>query len=133
MKKLTEEELINAPTEVMMIYMNGLYNLPISFSTSNDAIEKYPEYFPEEVEYNNKWKVIPQEVHDNYWKEYRELDKEMRGSDLQPNPGWRYWIEHPDEFGEYMKKLDKKKELYEDKFKDLHDKYYLKYGIIYKK
>jgi len=34
-----------------------------------DCVKKYPEWFPEETEYNRIWDSIPQSVHDAYQKE----------------------------------------------------------------
>lgn len=128
MKNLTEKELLEAPGIVQSIYMIASMNRPIGTSTINKAIKDHPEYFPEEVEHREKWKTIPQEVHDNFEKEFLELDKKLM-KDVPPSKGIVSWINNPEEHQEWNKKFTEAKEKGKPLHKKLHEKHYSKYGI----
>lgn len=66
MKKKKQNILLNnIPNEVLAVWASH-YSGVVSADAYNNAIEKYPEYFPEEVEYRRKWESVPQEVKDKY-------------------------------------------------------------------
>lgn len=128
MKKLTEKELQEAPNDVQYVYMCSIINHPIGINTYQEAVKKHPEYFPEEVEYNKKWNLIPQEVHDSYWKEYLELDKEIM-KNVPPSKGIFGWAKDPEGLNEWEKTYYEAEEKGRPLRKELHQKHYSKYGI----
>jgi hypothetical protein len=130
MKDLTIEELEKAPFEIQYLYIMGISNQSVGITIFEEAIEKYPEYFPDEVEYRKKWALIPQEIHDAYWKEYWKLDKEIY-KDIPPSKGLMYLINNTDEAKEWKKKWNSANKKAEPLKKKLHKKYYSKYGIKY--
>ena len=77
MKDLTTKEFFEAPSRVQYIFTAGMVKQYIGSSLYNKAIEEHPEYFPDEIEHRKKWASIPQKTHDDYWKEYWALDKEI--------------------------------------------------------
>lgn len=128
MKNFTYEELIKAPLTVQFIFYMGLLKQPVCSDMLEAAIEDYPEYFPDEVECRKKWEAIPQEVHDAFWEEYRELESEvMKGA--PDSKGFLYWMENPEEANEWSKKRQELREKSKPLRKKLHEKYYSKYGI----
>lgn len=130
MKKLTEQELCDAPRLIQHIYTFGFLEKPIGLSTYEEALEKYPEYFPQEIEHRKKWDAIPQKVHDDYWQEYTELNKIIM-KDLPESKGISYYMDNMDEFYEWDNKSKELKKKGRHLYKQLHEKYYSKYGIEY--
>jgi hypothetical protein len=128
MKDLTEEELLKAPHIIKIIYMSAISKVPIGSGTYERAIEDHPEYFPETIEHRRKWKLIPQEVHDEYWKEYWQIYKEIM-KDVPPSKGIFGWIQNLDEWTEWNKLYQEAKEKGKHLHKNLHEKHYSKYGI----
>lgn len=128
MKYLTEKEFFDAPSKVQYIYMMGMMKIPIGSSTYEDVIKEHPEYFPDEVEHRRKWDSIPQEVHDKYWEEYLELDKEIM-KNVPPNKGIMGWIDDQEGYSEWNKKRTEAYEKGNTLREALHKKFYSKYGI----
>ena len=77
MKYLTPKEFSKAPAKIQWLYTMALVKQPIGSSTLENAIKEHPEYFPDELEHRRKYDLIPQQVHDDYWKEWRVLIDEM--------------------------------------------------------
>lgn len=70
MKNKKKEFTINdIPDEVLKVWVTS-YSGSLIFDELNKAIEKYPEYFPDEVEYRDKWDKVPQELKDKYHNQY---------------------------------------------------------------
>lgn len=65
MKK--EKSINDIPNEVLAVWAASFGGY-IGAEQLNNAIEKYPEYFPEEVEHKRKWDSVPQELKDRYFK-----------------------------------------------------------------
>lgn len=128
MRSLTEEELNNAPIKVQQVYMMLIVNQFVSSSLYRECVDKYPDYFPEEVEHKNKWNSIPQEIHDAYWKEYWELEEQIM-KDVPPSKGVTGWINDKEGYNKWYKKWFDAKEKGKPLHEDLHKKYYSKYGI----
>lgn len=59
MRTLKAKEFYDAPAMVQHIYMCALMDQPIGCDLYNEAIEKYPEYFPDEVEHKKNPKIYP--------------------------------------------------------------------------
>ena len=123
MKNLTPIEFENAPSIVIFLYLCETLKKPVGSKILEQALEEHPEYFPDIVEHRAKWDKIPQQIHDDYEKEYLELDKELH-KDLPPSKGSLYYIQNPEE----SEKINKKAEPLR---KALHDKYYAEYDIEY--
>lgn len=123
MKTLTYQELLRVPGEVQYIYISGLNDRMIGHSFFEEAMAKYPEYFQEEIEYRMKWKLVPEEVSNNYRNAIDELYKE-----LLPNHGknWRYFLEHQEECTEQYNRV--KPEM-ERRKKELWNHFYGPYGL----
>jgi hypothetical protein len=126
MKNIKLEE--NIPAEVLFIRYASVTKYPLGLSFVQDTITKYPEYFPEEVEYRRKWNLIPQSVHDEYW-EKSEIIREECFKDLPPSLGILGWMENSGSFENWSRAYDigRKKSL--PLLKDLHNSLYKEYGI----
>lgn len=72
MKKNKPININDIPNEVLFVWAASAAGNPIGWETYNNAVEKYPEYFPEEVEYRKKWAKVPEEIKNKY------LDFSMR-------------------------------------------------------
>jgi hypothetical protein len=134
-KLISWDELEKAPHIVKWVYLCSLTNHPISSSMHKRALDEHPEYFPKEVEWRNKWNAIPQEVHDDYHKEYWAAHKEAYKDLPSSGHGFYAWIEEIE-----VEKIPEGSKTYEEceaEFapisKAIHDKYYKKYGIKYRK
>jgi hypothetical protein len=124
MKKLTEKEFFEAPRKIQFIYMTEF----VGMNFFEEAMREHPEYFPEEIEKKKKWDAIPQEVHDKYWEEMRELDKKLM-KDVPPSKGVLYFAINPKEFDEWHEKRDAARKKGWRERKAIHDKFYSQYGI----
>jgi len=76
MKDLTFDEAKAAPSIVMALYALGVAKMPVSSSMLTEAMEKHPEYFPDEIAYQKKCQKVPQFVWDAYHKEVAKAFKE---------------------------------------------------------
>lgn len=81
MKKLTMQELIEAPQTVQILYLNRT----CSASMFKEALKNHPEYFPDEIEYRRKWAAIPDSVHESYRAQTEALKETIEH--LKPPPG----------------------------------------------
>lgn len=68
MRDLTAKEFWDAPPLIQYIITVGNFQQFIGISTYDEAIEKYPEYFPDEIEHRRKRSLVPKEVDDAYFK-----------------------------------------------------------------
>lgn len=123
MRDLTYQQLLKAPTEVQYIYVSGLNDRMIGHSFFEEAMAKYPEYFQEEIEYRMKWKLVPEEVRNNYNKALDDLNQE-----LLPNYGknWRYYLEHQEECAEQYNSV---KDEIERRKKEIWNNFYGPFGL----
>lgn len=67
MKKKKEFKIEDIPNEVLAVWAASWHGGGVGADQLNNAIEKYAEYFPEEVEYREKWAKVPQELKDIYF------------------------------------------------------------------
>lgn len=121
-------DINNIPSEVLYLLACKHFGMPVGVGFYEETVKKYPEHFPEEFKRMNAWNSIPKEVHDDYWKEHEELDKELRADEPE---GCGIW--------EQMNNTDKAKNWndwyksyypkYEAMEKKLHSKYYSRFGI----
>lgn len=133
MKKLTEQEILDAPEIVQHIYVATLFGTPIGFSLFDEAVTKHPEYFPDVIEHRAKWNAIPQEVHDAMHKELKEqfalLYPDSEGSPLSCSKGFLYWAKHPQEYELYRPIMEQRHKAYNELEILMYEKYYAAYGI----
>lgn len=129
MKNLSKKEFEEAPKIIHHIYCMSAIGVPVGASIYEEAIEKHPEYFPKEVEAERKWKSVPQDVKDSYFKELND-SRELIMKDLpHNNEGIEYWVNNPKEWKEREAKYDELFPLVVEKEKELHKKHFSKYGI----
>ena len=128
MKYLTPKEFSKAPAKIQWLYTMALAKQPIGSSTLENAIKEHPEYFPDELEHRRKYDLIPQQVHDDYWKEWRVLIDEMY-KEMPPSKGILSCIDDPKGYKEWSIAYEKAKKKQEPLQKALHDKFYHQYGI----
>lgn len=121
---------LDAPAEVLHLAMASHFNIPIGVSVYENTIKKYPEYFPKEYNRMMAWESIPQETHDEYWAEHKELDAELKKDEPKKDGGIFEAMNNTPEFQVWKKWFDNdyypKFEVMQNK---LHKKYYSKYGI----
>ena len=77
MKQLTYQELLKAPVEVQHIYIGGLNNHPVGYSFAVETMQKYPEYFQDEIERAMKWKKVTDEDRKGYNEAIDQIHKEL--------------------------------------------------------
>jgi len=128
MKNLTIKQLQEAPSIVQYLYIAGVTKQSVGSKIIDEGIEKYPEYFPDEVEYRRKWALVPQEVHDNYWKEYWDIEKELF-KDVPPNEGLMAMCNNTEKYQTWNKMWNIANEKAKPLRKKLHEKFYSKYEI----
>lgn len=128
-KTLTNKQFEEAPAEVQNVYIHALCKIPIGTSNFNEAVEKYPEYFPEETELRRKWAAVPQEIQDTYWEEYKKLDKEIYKDVPHKGKGLLFFANNPKEDKEHSIAWNKANEKSKPLKRALHNKYFSKYGI----
>lgn len=130
MKDLTYKELLDAPAVVQFIYMAATQKIPVGGEMIDEAISKHPEYFPDELDHRRKWELIPQSVHDEYFKECEKLRTDCY-KDLPPSKGILGWMNDPEGFEQWNIAYQKCREIEKPLAAALHEKFYGKYGIKY--
>lgn len=130
MKKLTEKEFTKAPRLIQFAYMLSSENIPVSSKILGECMEKYPEYFPYEIEAKRKWAAVPQKVHDDYWEQRKILEAETF-KDMPPSMGLIGWANNPGAFENWRKEYEKRQSELKPKIRALHENFYKKYGIEY--
>ncbi len=61
------------PSEVIDFKLQASFGF-VGYTLLNEMIEKYPEWFQEEVEHRRKWDSIPQETKDEYFNTNQSLE-----------------------------------------------------------
>ena len=92
------------------------------------AIKESPEYFPDEIEHRRKWALIPQQVHDDYWKE-REILRTKVYKEMPPSKGILGWIDDPKGLEAWHAKWKECRENEKPLAAALHKKFYGQYGV----
>ncbi len=133
MKNLTTNEFFEAPALVQWIYTCAINNAPIGSSTHEEAIEKHPEYFLEEVEHRRKWASVPEELKEKYYTKHRQIEKdyEARGPKM-PNKGILHMINDSEgqrELEAWRKYRDSIYPAMKKKQDALYNKMFKKYGL----
>lgn len=119
----------NIPPLVLQVALAKQYNLPISVSLLEEALNKYPKYFPEEVKARALWDSVPNEVKENYLRDIDQVSKEY--NELNPEPfkdGGLLAIIN-DEECLWQKWRDKKTEYCDKLCAKIHKKHFDKYSI----
>lgn len=132
MKDLTLKEFSDAPAIVQFVFGISAINGTISSTIFDKALDEHPEYFPEEVEHRRKWNSIPQQVHDDYSKEWTLLLESEIYTEVGASKGFMWMIDHPNEYDDWSIEYGKCKKNKEPLFKKLHERFYGPYGIEYK-
>lgn len=129
MKKLRFNDMEVAPPLVVYIWMCAQFNIPIGSGTFEEAIKLHPEYFPEEIEYRDKWSTVPIEVKNEYSEEFSKLEQRLYG-DLW-GKGLVYNITHFDESERNSREYTKRRKNALPEYKALYEKYFTVYGLHY--
>lgn len=122
------DKAFNIPAKVFYLKMCAQAKIPIGISLYNEIITEYPEYFPEETEHRRKWELIPQFVHDAYWKERNEFREEL-WRDEPKSVGIFGMLHNTEEYQKYDEAYQRLKPIEKAKNKELHAKHYAQYGI----
>ncbi len=126
MKALTHEELNAAPGVIQFIYCASIYKQPVGLKHYEEVIEKYPQYFPEEIEHRRKWALIPQEVHTTFNKELETA--RLKIYELAPkSKGIMHWSQNFKDYVAYEEEMKPLHELYKKTEEVLRAKHYHKY------
>lgn len=118
----------NVPHEVHYIHMMAYMGIPIGASFYEGVIKKYPDYFPDEIEHRRKWDSVPQSVHDSYWAEYWAFHEEL-WKDEPKSQGILAEINKTEGQVSFHEAYDRLRPIEKKKEKELHKKYYSKYGL----
>lgn len=127
-EKLVQFGQIKLPAKVLYLQLAAARGIPVGGGFFDEVITEYPEYFPKEAERKRKWDAIPKEVHEAHWKEYNEFRNEL-WKDVQCGGGLMEAINHTEAYQKWQKMYERLNPLEEIKLKELHKKYYSKYGI----
>jgi hypothetical protein len=118
----------DVPPEVVLIHMKANLGIQVGMKELEYVMKKYPQYFKEEVEKNEKWLTIPDSVKDAYWKEYGELRQEVY-KNAPMSKGLMYYLLNPRELDAYGKAILTCDQTMQQRVKELHEKHYGPYGL----
>lgn len=133
-----------APRDVQYIRMMASIGQPIGITFYKEALEKYPEYFQEEIAYNQRWEEIPREVKDAYHNELYNCG----GKEITPAMGLFELMEEAEtrvikplafedipatleSMWESRQRQESQEKERKQRKKELFDKYFSKYGLKY--
>ena len=116
------------PAEVLHVQMCGKYGIPLGHRNYISTVKKYPEYFPKEYAHIIKYEAIPNEVHDEYFKEYWEFTEEL-WKDAPKSGGLMAMANNTEEYKKWQETYGRLRPFEIAKEKELHKKYYTKYGL----
>lgn len=116
-------DIADLPGNIAYLYVLSTYNIPVSLSFYEECIDKYPEYFPDELEWRTKLGEVPQTVHEDYNKDIAEKDGYIF---THINKGLVYMTNNPKETEDIFKLSN---ELYgtDD---EIWNRHYGKYGLV---
>lgn len=129
MRNITVEEMENAPSEILYLISASVSKIPVGITFYNECIEKYPEYFPDEIEHRRKRALVPKEVDEAYDKECALMREKLYKDLPEINKGMMYYVNHPEEYKEWSEKqsaLVSQEMVLKEK---IHKKHYSKYGL----
>lgn len=121
------------PSLIQFLLASQASGIGIGLAMYNEAIEKHPEFFVEEIDRAKKWASIPEEVRNQYFGELystgAQINKECDA--CAGGGGLLYWIDHPFEMNEYFACLKRNRPIHQQNELYLHNKYLAIYGIEY--
>lgn len=118
-----------APPLIQFIYAASIAKQPIGSGVFNEALEKHPEYFHEEVEHRRKWALVPQSIKDSYFNDVLKMEEILEKDVPHKRMGIMWCIDNPDKLNERQIALDKIELERKGLKKELHDKYFKQYGL----
>lgn len=77
MRPITVQELRKSPPLVRTLYTMCMCNVPISPKMMDEAIEKHPYYFPDEIKAREEWDSIPLETHEAFNKDLAQAHERI--------------------------------------------------------
>lgn len=72
MRPISVQEFRKSPPLVRTLYTMCMCNVPVSPTMMDEAIEKHPYYFPDEIKAREEWDSISLETHEKFNKELSE-------------------------------------------------------------
>lgn len=127
----------NAPNDVMYIHVMSMNNIPIGYDLYKRTLEKYPEWFPEEMEHKRKMGLASEKEMEAYYKELFEETNKIRDkyrkklkTDIETKDGMitMKGLEQALSNMDYNSNLSIKEEKEQEKTrKKIYDKYFSKY------
>lgn len=93
--KYTYPDPSTMPAEIVM-----LKYITIGISQYEKLLEKYPEWFPDVLDWREKMSKVPQKVHDAYNQECTEFSTANFSNGPYGGMGILWYLDHPKEFAE---------------------------------
>ena len=122
-------DVTDIPYKVLYLQQCKIAGIPVGMSLYLNIVNEYPEYFPVEAEHHRKWDLIPQEVHNQYNKEYLEAYNKYMSDLPHDGKGIMYFIRNPKEYTEWSKAYNDAIEKAKPHLDAIHKKHYSKYNI----
>jgi hypothetical protein len=125
-----EVEMKDIPAIIQYLWAASMSKMPVGSSTLDEAMEKHPEYFPEEVEYCRKMSMVPKQVHDAHMTELMALH-DWWFSELPESKGLWYYCQHPEEYTDHWKASEELHSRYnkEEMERRIWNKHYTLWGL----
>ena len=128
MKNLSYQEIEDAPSKIQFLYISSMLHQPVGMKTVDDAMRDHPEYFPDELEYQRKYALIPESVHEQYDKEKALLHARIY-RDMPESKGILGWANDSNGYEEWSKAYEACRKIEIPLAQKLHRKFYSEYGI----
>ena len=120
------------PNLIIYLYAKSVTNGPVSMKLYEEALEKHPEFVPVEIANRKKGKAMPEEVHDSYYAEKEAVRKDCFANLPEVGGGLLAWAEGTEDFKKWHEEYVISDKKYKPLEKEIHQKYYKKYGIKHK-
>lgn len=123
------------PPLIQYLWAASYMNHGIGLKMYEEAIQKYPEYFVEELEARRKWAIVPDDIKKQHFEEgYEAISEIQKECHVKAGgSGILYWLEHPYEMDAHMECLASKRLEINRVRMHFHKKYLAKYGIEFVK
>lgn len=138
MKQLSKKEFEDAPALVSMIYTAGSQKTPVDPDIYAKAIRMYPQYFPDEIEEqervkdaDKRFKAIPKEVKEKHNEEAKKAYAEAFKDVTMTNKFdiLKAKVKDPKKYKEYQRSLEKANKLYMKASEEIYNKHFKEYGL----
>lgn len=128
---MTKDKLdwANMPSDVAYVFCAQISGMPIGAGLYEKTVRNNPKWFPKEYDRYMKYDAIPKEVHDNYIKELFDFREELWKDEPKNGGGIEAAINGDESYKKWSEAYDRLLPIQEAKEKELHKKYYEKYGI----